>query len=992
MGEIRLQDIYKVRKNDRDIFQDLMHFKVKEILLVANFYDSYTVVREGQFFDQIFGEYLQLNLYSAPRITSVTCEEEALEKLNETQFDMVILMAGLDKERPQELAKSIKQFDENMPLLLLVNNNAELTAYQDSCCEADSLIDRIFVWNGESRVFVAMIKYIEDKMNVEADTALGDVRIILLVEDSIRYYTRYLPLLYKSVMMQTQAIINENAVDELHTILKMRVRPKILLCSNFEEAAEVVDKYYNNLLTVISDVSFKKDGVIDHTAGMQLIDYVRSRVQIPCLIQSADLQNKKKATELGAQFIYKESDLLVHELEEYLLNFCGFGDFVFKNSHGKEIDRAHNLIEFEAKLLQVPLESVLYHARRQGISIWLMARGEIVLAKKIRGYMVDDFESSIQLREHILHTFERVRMHRLRGRILAFDKRLLKRNEFVMRLGKGALGGKGRGLAFLSHFVANVDFSQILPGINIHIPASCIVASDEFDLFMESNGLLDAIAAKIDYQTLQKRFVQSSLSSELREKLRELLSELKNPLAVRSSGLFEDSMLQPFAGVYATYMLPNNHADINIRLNQLEEAIKLIYASIYSPTARNYFSAVNYKIDEEKMAIIIQEVVGEEYHHRFYPRISGVAQSYNYYPFSYMKPEDGFSVLAVGLGRYVVDGEKSHRFCPKYPHLELKSLKDQVKDSQTYFYAIDLSDSGCSLLDKGEDCGIVKLQLKEAEEDGNLQYCAQVYDYEYDRLETDFIHRGSRVVNFADILQYDHIPLAPAIEKVLQFFQEALGSPVEIEFAVDLRPDKRGRVTLFLLQIKPLIRLDADVKVDLDSFEKDDILFYGHKGMGNGIVEEVYDVVYMDVAKFDKMHTDKMAKEIGEINRQLKAENRTYVLIGPGRWGTRDRFTGIPVVWSQISNAKVIIEMGLKNFPLDASMGSHFFHNVTSMNVGYFSVPYQSEGNIINLSLLEKQVLVSESNYFKHVRFPKPIHIQMDGKKQEAVVAQNTTD
>ena len=914
MGEIRLHDIYKTKKNDRDIFQDLMRFKVKEILLVANLYDSYSVVREGQFFDQIFGEYLQLNLYSAPRITSVTCEDEALEKLETRSFDLVILMAGLDKERPLALAKSIKAQQPDLPLLLLVNNNTELSVFQETCCEDVSLIDRVFVWNGESRVFVAMIKYIEDKKNVEADTELGQVRIILLVEDSIRYYTRYLPILYKSVMLQTQAIINESAADELHKILKMRARPKILLCSSYEEATEIVDRYSENLLTVISDVSFKKDGKVDHTSGMQLIDYVRSKVRIPCLIQSAEPENKQKAEALGAQFIHKQSDLLAHEVQEYLLNFCGFGDFVFLNSIGREIDRAHTLTEFEQKLTEVPLETVLYHARRQSISIWLMARGEITLAQKIRGFMVDDFESSDQFRKHLLDTFEKVRFQNLRGRILAFDKRLLGKNEFVMRLGNGALGGKGRGLAFLSHFVANIDFKRILPDINIHVPSSCIVPSEEFDLFMSGNQLIDLISQDVSYDTLQKRFVEADLPSNLKQTLRKLLQERTSPLAVRSSGLFEDSMLQPFAGVYSTYMLANNHPDIEVRQRQLEEAIKLVYASIYSPTARNYFSAVNYKVEEEKMAVIIQEVVGEENHHQFYTRISGVAQSYNYYPFSYMKPADGFAVLAVGLGRYVVNGEKSHRFCPKYPKLELKTLSDQVKDSQTYFYAIDLEKNDFSLLEKGEDGNIVKLQLKEAEEDGTLQYCAQVYDYQNDRLETDFYHKGPRVVNFADILQYDQIPLANAIEKALKLFEEALGTPVEVEFAVDLRPDTKGRATLYLLQIKPLIRLDANVDVDLASFNESNILFYGKQGMGNGIVEDVCDVIYMDVTQFDKMATDVMAKEVGELNQRLKEEGRPYVLIGPGRWGTRDKFTGIPVVWSQISGAKVIIEMGAKRF------------------------------------------------------------------------------
>lgn len=987
MDTIKLQDVYKVRKNDRDIFQDLMRFKVKEILLVANFYDSYAVVQEGQFFDHIFGEYLQLNLYSAPRITTVTSIDEMSTKLISNRYDMVIIMVGLDKDQPIRMAEIIRAGNAILPILMLVNNNSDLSCYKNLCCKKTAIVDRVFLWKGDSKVFLAMIKYIEDKKNIASDTALGNVRVILLVEDSIQYYTRYLPLLYNIVLQQTQAIINEHTVDELHKILHMRVRPKVMLCSNYEEAVEIIDTYKDYLLTVISDVAFHKGGKEDDNAGVALVEYVKSVVSLPCLIQSSDLNNKAKAEKLGAQFIHKESDTLEREMSDFLLTHCGFGDFAFKNSYGRQIDSAHSLSTFEEKLKTIPPESLLYHARRQGISTWLMARGEIRLAMLLRPIGVDDFESSVQMRQKIISTFEKVRLDRLKGRVLSFDADLLGSNEYVMRLGSGSLGGKGRGMAFLSHFIANVDFQKILPDITIGIPSTCIIGAEEFDEYMALNHLSSKVSTTTDFDLLKQYFLKSELSSELQNNLRSYLEHTQTPFAVRSSGLFEDSLLQPFAGVYATYFLPNNHQDIEVRLSQLMAAIKLVYASVFSPQARNYFEAVSYKVEEEKMAIILQELVGERHHGRFYPNISGVAQSYNYYPFSYMKPEHGFAVLAIGLGKYVVEGEKSHRFCPSFPSLEMKSLSDQVKDSQSHFYALNLDDDAISLPEDGDDWGLLKLPIKEAEEDGNLLHCAEVYNYQYDQLTSDFSVRGPRVVNFANILRYDHFPLAPALKTILSFFHEALGTPVEIEFAVDMRKGEEENAALHILQIKPLIRQGLDVKVDIDAYEKEDILFFGHRGMGNGSIDNICDIIYMDTSKFDKTKTDEMALEIGEFNKALVAAKRPYVLIGPGRWGTRDKYTGIPVLWSHISGAKMIIEMGLENFPLEASLGSHFFHNVTSMNVGYFSVPFGDDHTILNLERLKNESLTSTGNYFNHISFNKPLEIRLDGKSREAIIA-----
>jgi hypothetical protein len=985
---VELSKIFKRKKSDQDIFQELMSFKVTEVLLVATYYDSYSIVREGRFFDKIFGEYLQLNLFSAPRITSVATYDEALSLISDRRFDMVILMAGLDKQMPVSLSQEIRRVHPELPILLMVNNNEDLKYFDEPSSPGGS-IDKVFVWNGDSRVFLAMIKYVEDKKNVANDVAVGDVRIILLVEDSQRYYTRYLPLLYSIIMTQTQNILTEETSDQTHKILKMRVRPKVLLVSSYEEAVEIVDHYLDNLICVISDVKYSRNGRPDSNAGVDLIQYVKSKTTLPALLQSSDPANAEKAETVDADFIDKNSETLSMDIYNFIHQKLGFGNFIFTNSRGITLATARNLKEFIRCLQDVPPESLLYHAQRNGISTWLMARGEISIAKRLRPYRIEDFDSTTKLRKKILDVFEEVRMERLRGRVVQFDPATVNMDRFVMRIGDGSFGGKGRGLAFLSNFIENIDFNAIVPDLNIKIPPTTIIGAGEFTAFLEKNNFQKSVYDEKNYEEVRNQFLSARLSDEVVRKLRQYVEYMDSPLAVRSSGLFEDSLLQPFAGVFATYVLPNNDPNPEVRFDQLASAVKLVYASIFSPTARDYFEAVHYKIDEEKMAVIIQKLVGQKTHERFYPHVSGVAQSFNYYPFSYMKPEDGFAVIGVGLGKYVVGGEKAWRFCPRFPNLELSSLGDQIKDSQDYFYAVDLEDKSSCLVDGGEDAFVRKLDISEAEEDGNLKHCAMVYDINNDRLTTDHSIPGPRVVNFANILKYDLVPLPHALDVLLRYLREAMGAPVEIEFALDLDAAPNGHPTLWLLQIKPLIRLDNHLDVDFSEVMEERIVLKSDKGMGNGRYEHIQDIVFMDVEKFDRTKTREMAVEMAELNKKMEAEGREYVLIGPGRWGTRDPSTGIPVYWSQISKARVVVEMGLPDFPLDASLGSHFFHNVTSMNVGYFSVRRTTDLEFVDMDFLQSQTPVEDTGYFKVLHFEKPLTVLMDGKTQKAVVMRN---
>ena len=988
IDSVALSSIYKLKKSDRDIFQELMPTKVKEILLLATLYDSYSIVREGQFTDKIFGEFLQLNLYTYPRFTSVNSEEEALRMIKTREFELVIIMVGVDKSIPILAADAIYKLKPQVPILLLVNNNGDLRYFQTSSTKIES-IDRVFVWNGNSNVFLAMIKYIEDKKNVEADTLNGNVRVVLLIEDSIQYYSRYLPMLYTNIMTQTQNLVEDKSADELHKIMKLRGRPKVILVSSYEDAVIAINKYQKYLLSVISDVKFPRNGIEDEEAGVDILKYVSSvlRFQIPILLQSHDVNNAQKALDVGADFINKNSESLSLDIHNFIYKRLGFGNFAFKDIDGNPIMIAHNMAEFQEMFRTIPESALTYHGQRNSFSTWLMARGEINIAEQLLPRRLEDFKNANELRQFCLNVFAKERIQKLRGTIINFDPTLVSGNRFVVRLGKGSLGGKGRGMAFMCNFLENIDFAQIIPEMNIRIPATAVIGAGEFDKFLENNNMFEEIYSSNDYERTKTIFLESQFDEELQKRLYSYLEKMKKPLAIRSSGLFEDSLMQPFSGVYSTYLIPNNHPDIAIRFQQLETAIKLVYASIFTESAMSYFEAVDYKIEEEKMAVIIQEVVGHQYSDHYYPSISGVAQSYNFYPVSYMEPEDGFAVAAIGLGMYVVGGENAYRFCPKYPQINTLSDHDLVRDSQKEFYSIDMDHTQFDLENGGENAAIKKMKISSAEKDGVLQHCASVFDYENDCLIPGIDSPGLRVIDFANILKYKHIPLANTLTLLLKLFREAMGSPVEIEYAVDLENGENQLPTFYLLQIKPLIRRDDQLAVNVGDVDPEKTIMFARRGMGNGIVSGITDVIFVDPDRFDKMKTREIAAEINKFNRKMDFLNKEYILVGPGRWGTHDPFTGIPVTWANISKARIIVEMGLKDFPLDGSLGSHFFHNVTSMNVGYFTIPHNSSDSNINMEILKNRPVIEEGKYIKHVSFENPLNIIMDGKNREALIS-----
>ncbi len=978
---------YLYRQNyDRDVFHDLMPFKVKEILLIATLYDAYSIEKEGRFAEHVLGEYQQLNLSSFPRITGVSTEDEIFAQLQSKHFDLIIYMIGADMKTPFQLCKKIKDEYPYIPVYFLVNNKSfqtEMLHVGQSNC----MFDKIFYWNGEPSVFFAMVKHLEDKVNLDNDTNLALVRIILLVEDDPRYYSRYLPLLYSIVMEQTKRIIDDVTTDELYKILKLRGRPKILLASSYEEAENIINKYEEFLLCLITDVKFERKGEICPTAGFDLVKSLRCQMKdLPIIIQSSDIESSEQAFKLKSTFIDKNSETLTAEIRSFISYYLGFGNFTYRTPDGREIAVARTLKEFESHLKNIPDESLLYHAKHNHFSLWLMARGEIQVAKILGPKSVKDFKTPDEIRKFLIQIIQQHRNERNKGRMVNFEDIDYFEEGNIVSLSSGSIGGKGRGISFINSLIYSFDFSKSFGNINLKTPRTAVIGVEEFEGFMQRNQLWEFALAE-PFDAIATSFLEAKLSEGLMKKLKKLLKMINKPIAVRSSGLFEDSMRQPFAGIFETYLLPNSHPNYDVRLQQLCDAIKMVYASVFSDVAKGYIEAVNYKIEEEKMAIVLQEVVGTQYGNYYYPHISGTAQSYNYYPVSDMKPEEGVAVAAVGLGKYVVEGERAYRFSPAMPNVEINSMKDLVKNSQVDFFAVDLAKHDINLLE-GDTAGLARLDIDDAEMHGTLKHCASVFDPDNNSISPGIDKVGPRIVNFANILKFDYVPLAKTISILLNIVRESMGSPVEIEYAVDLNQSDGYKASFYLLQIKPLIGDNMDYDINTDELIMDDLLLYAERSMGNGRIEGVCDVIFVKYDSFDKTKTIEIAAEIEKLNAKLGSEKRKYLLVGPGRWGTRDRFIGIPVVWHQISNAKAIVETGHDDFPLEASMGSHFFHNVTSLNIGYFSIDPISNNGFINWDKISGQKVVEDLVYTRHVRFKNPLNIRMDGKKRIAVISE----
>lgn len=972
---------------DKELFHDLMPVRVQEILLVAPAFDAYTLEEDGLLNEYLFEGYYQLMLANPPRVTNVHDLATAIEKCRKRRFDLIIVMSRLGQGGQVEQSRDLRAVADGAQIYLLLNDNVEVGATDRRRSELLRQFDHIFVWNGNPDIFVAMVQFMENRANVENDTKVGLVRVILLVEDSIRYYSRYLPILYGEIMEQTMRLAGERKGDGMARTLTMRVRPKVLLATTYEEAIELAERYQDSLLCLITDRKFPKGGAPDSQAGIKLIQAVRARnPHIPTLLQSSDPVKAKWAAESNAVFINKNSTTLGLELSRFFYDRLGFGDFVFRGPTGEEIDRASNMKELNQRLRTVPGESLVYHGCRDHFSAWIMARGEVQAARVLAGIRVTPDYDAEKLREQLTSVGRYVERMKTVGRIVNIADSPLREAPTIARLGSGAVGGKARGVAFMYALLTRLDLSSFVPDANIRVPRSAIVGTDEFTEFVERHGLRSVLQELPPDEEIRRRFLEGEISRDLQDRIRHFLKLLGPvPLAVRSSGLLEDSLSHPFSGLYATFFLPNNHANLAVRVEQVCEAIKLVYASVYARDSRAYFEAINYQVEEEQMGVLIQEVIGSQFGDRFYPHISGVAQSYNYYPVATLKPQDGIASIAVGLGKYVVGGEKTFRFAPPFPSQDIVPPREQPYSSQKQFLALDLTRPIVDL-SAGDDATLVRLDIADAEADGALRHLASVWDANDDRIKDGLDNYGPRIVNFRNVLKYEQFPLARILQHLLSLIREAMETPVEIEFAVNLHKAPNGKPTFALLQIKHQLQDAAEVNLDPDTLVEGELFLFSDRCVGNGVVEGLRDIVWIDPDTFDKFETVALAAELAQLNERLRAEAGKYILIGPGRWGSSDRHLGIPVTWSMISGAQVIVEYAMENFQADASLGSHFFHNVTSLNVGYFTVPHPRGSAVLDWEWLRGQPVISRNGSIIHSRLPDPVHVVMDGRHSASAI------
>ncbi|WP_303186493.1 PEP/pyruvate-binding domain-containing protein [Phocaeicola coprocola] len=966
-------------------FVSLMTKRIFNVLLVANPYDAFMLEDDGRIDEKIFIEYMNLSLRYPPRFTQVSTEEDAWKQLGNTMFDLVICMPGSDNSDTFDIARQIKEKYPHIPLVVLTPFSHGIKERMEH--EDLSIFEYVFCWLGNTDLLVSIIKLIEDKMNLEHDIKEVGVQMILLVEDSIRFYSSVLPNLYKFVLRQSQEFATE-ALNEHQRTLRMRGRPKIVLARSYEEAMDLYNKYQNNTLGIISDARYPREGKIDPHAGIRFLTEVRSRDPfIPLILQSAEVSNKEFALSCGAQFIDKNSKKMNIDLREAVSENFGFGDFIFRNPNTmEEVVRVHNLKELQNAIFSIPAESFLYHISRNHISRWLYSRAIFPVAEFLKQITWESLQDIDAHRQIIFEAIVKYRKMKNQGVVAVFQRDRFDRYSNFARIGDGSLGGKGRGLAFIDNMVKRHAEFEEFENASVVIPKTVVLCTDIFDEFMDMNQLYQVALSDADDETILRAFLRAKLPDRLVEDFFAFFDVVKSPIAIRSSSLLEDSHYQPFAGIYSTYMIPYL-TDKYEMLRMLSDAIKGVYASVYYKDSKAYMQATSNVIDQEKMAVILQEVVGTQYGDRFYPSISGVARSINYYPINDELAEEGTVSLALGLGKYIVDGGLTLRVCPYHPDkvLQTSEMEMALRETQTRFYALDLKNMGQNFsLDDGFN--LLKLPVKEAENDGSLNYIASTYD-PYDMVIRDGIYPGGRkVITFANILQHDVFPLARILQLVQKYGQGEMRRPVEIEFAVNLNAaEKKG--VFYLLQIRPMVDMKADLNEDLDAIPEDQLLLKSVNSLGQGIMDDIQDVIYVKTEGYSASNNQLIAYDIEKLNKRFLDEGKHYILIGPGRWGSSDTWLGIPVKWPNISAARVIVEAGLTNYRVDPSQGTHFFQNLTSFGVGYFTINAYMNDGLYNQELLNSMPAVEETKYLRWVHFDKPLAVKMNGKKKIGVVS-----
>ncbi|MEW6745814.1 MAG: PEP/pyruvate-binding domain-containing protein [Planctomycetota bacterium] len=967
-------------------FDAVMPNRVSNILLVSSLYDSYTLIEDGRLGELLFADYLELGLRLIPSVRRVSTAEEALAKLEAEPCDLVISMPRVGEMDVRDFGRAVRKKAPGLPVVLLAGNTRELNHIESLGTLPG--IERVFVWLGDGRVFLAIVKLVEDRLNAAHDAREAGVKSILLVEDSIQFYSSYLPMLYTEIVKQTQALMADSA-NRVERSMRRRARPKILLATTYEEALELYGQYENDLLGVILDAAFPVRGEVDPEAGPQFVRMMRARTpDLPVLMQS-NFQKTPAAAAEGVVFVDKNSPSLLGELREFMQTHLGFGEFVFRQPDQTVVTRVPDLRSLEWAIEVIPRASLLHHLERSDISTWLKARTEFELAETFRMMKPSAGEDPEAIRARLLRALAAHRERARAGIVADFSGRTFEGTSGFVRIGTGSLGGKGRGLAFINAVLTTYPVQERFPGVRIFVPATAILATGVFDQFMESSGLLSQVLQEPDDEKITRAFLKAELPEEVIEQLWTFLDWVRYPLAVRSSSLLEDASYQPFAGIYKTFMIPNNHEDPEVRLAELCNAIKMVYASTYHSDPKAYMDSVPNRMEEEKMAVVIQQVVGKRHGDYVYPHFAGVGRSLNFYPMPGMNPEDGIVSVALGVGKTVVDGGKCFRFCPAHPLKPLQSFtpEDHLENSQRTFLALDLSKrealhDGVGL----SDAGLVALDLQEAERHGTLAPVGSVYSPENDAVYAGVGRAGVRLVTMAGVLKHKLFPLGEVTSFLLKVGAAGASCPVEIEFAVNLSEQTGEPHEFAFLQIRPLV-LGSDMReIAFDVIDPADALVMTQQALGNGLLDNVSDVIAVKMTHFDRSKTPQIASEIGAINASLKQERRPYLVIGPGRWGSADPWLGIPVRWAQISGVACIVETGLADIRVDPSQGSHFFQNLMSFGIGYLTLDRLDKENVLDLDWLESQEAAQETEHLRHLRFSQPLMIALDGRRGAGVV------
>ena len=956
--------------------------RIFNVLLIANPYDAFMLEDDGRVDEKIFDEYAKLGLRYPPRFIQVASEDEAHTQMKRYSFDLVIVMPGTDNNDIFDIARAIKALLPQIPCVVLTPFSHGISKRMAD--EDMSAFEYVFCWLGNTELLLSIIKLIEDKMNLEHDLEAG-VQMIMLVEDNVRFYSSILPNLYKFVLQQSLEFATEALNSQLET-LRMRGRPKIVLARNYEEAWSLYDRFSDNALGIISDCRFPREGQLDELAGVRLLNAIRDRDEfIPLIMESSEPEKAALLQGKKVRFVDKNSKKMAVDLRELILRYFGFGDFVFRNPETlEEVARLRNLKDLQDNIFSLPKESLLYHVQHNNVSRWLCSRALFPIAEFLKHITWNSVQDVDQHRQIIFDAIVSYRRMKNQGVVAVFQRERFDRYSNFARIGDGSLGGKGRGLAFIDHIIKRHTDLNDYDNAEVMIPKTVVLCTDIFDEFMDTNELYQVALSDLPDEEILNYFLRARLPARLIGDLMAFLEVVTTPIAIRSSSLLEDSHYQPFAGIYATYMIPHA-ADKYERLHMLSDAIKAVYASVFYRDSKAYMTATSNVIDQEKMAVILQEVVGEQHESRFYPTLSGVARSVNYYPIGDERAEEGTVNLALGLGKYIVDGGQCLRVCPSHPHqvLQTSELDIALKETQTRFFALDLQNPP-QTFQTNDGFNILNLRVAQAEKDGTLQYIASTYD-PYDQLIRDGIYEGGRkVITFCGVLQHDIFPLPDILKKVMQYGQSEMRRAVEIEFAANIHANRTGE--FYLLQIRPMVDNKLMLDEDLAAIPDKDCILRSHNAIGHGIMTDVQDILYVKTDGWSAGMNPAIAEEIDAINRRYLEEGKSYVLVGPGRWGSSDPWLGIPVKWPAISAAKVIVEAGLQNYRVDPSQGTHFFQNLTSFGVAYFTInDYMGDG-IYRSDLLAQMPAVEETEHLRVVHFAESLTIKVDGMKKEGVI------